>query len=118
VNTLTGRSTRTITGYVIQLLEFPRWYIERDVDFTHCRHSGRFDHDDSECVNCHFGTACQWLNQERSPDVGRGSATELVAALEAAVEYLQTRIRHDRGCHCDNCSWLREARRFLHNRHD
>ena len=47
--------------------------------------------------------------------LGPGGAEEL---LEMTVEYLQTRIRHDRGCHCDNCSWLREARRFLHNRHD
>ena len=117
MNTLTGRSTRTITGYVTKLLEYPRWFIERDVDFTDCRHSGCYDQDDSECVNCHFGTACQWLNQDRSPDMEHGSAEELVAALETAVDYVQSRNRHDRSCHCDKCSWLREARRFLHHPH-
>jgi len=116
VNTLTGRSTRTITGYVIQLLEYPRWFIERDVDFTHCRHSGRFDDSDDECVNCHFGTACQWLNQDRTPQPEHGPIEDLVAALQTAVDYLQSRNHHDRGCRCDNCNWLREARRFLHNR--
>ena len=118
MNTLTGRNTRTIAGYVTKLLEYPRWFIERDVDFTNCRHSGRYDDSDSECVNCSFGTACQWLNQDRTPDTEHGSAEELVAALQIAVEYLQAKTQHERGCHCDNCSWLREARRFFHNHPD
>jgi hypothetical protein len=46
-----------------------------------------------------------------------GSAEELVAALEIAVDYLQSGNHHDRGCHCDKCSWIREARRFLHHPH-
>ena len=31
--TQTGK-IRTITGYISDLLEYPRWVIERDVDFT------------------------------------------------------------------------------------
>ena len=34
MTTLTGRNTRTIVGYVITLLDYPRWVIEREVDFT------------------------------------------------------------------------------------
>ena len=52
MNTLTGQRTRTITGYVYTLLEYPRILIERDVDFSHCRHGGVFDPDQPECASC------------------------------------------------------------------
>ncbi len=118
MNTLTARSTRTITGYVTQLLEYPRWFIERDLDFTNCPHSGRYEDTAAECVNCNFGEACKWLNRNRTPSTDLGSVEELVAALQAAVSYLEAKSHYDKGCHCGNCSWLREARRFLHNRHN
>ena len=30
--------TRTITGYIADLLEYPRWILEREVDFSSCRY--------------------------------------------------------------------------------
>jgi len=34
MTTLTGRNARTLSGYVESLLDYPRWIIERDVDFS------------------------------------------------------------------------------------
>lgn len=114
--TLTPRSTRTISGHVTQLLEYPRWVIERDVDFTHCPYDGRFDDNVGECADCKFGAACRWLNQDRTPTTDAASVEELVDALQTAVTYLQARVSHSRACNCDTCSWLHAARHFLHAR--
>ncbi len=115
MTTLTGRGTRTITGYASKLLEHPRWVIERDVDFTQCHYDGHYDDDIAVCVQCSFGAACRWLNQSRSAATDVGTVDELVAALQTAVQYLQANPRHSKGCQCHNCSWLREARQFLHS---
>ncbi len=114
--TLTPRYTRTITGHLEELLEYPRWFIERDVDFTHCPHYGRFDGSVEACRQCEFGEACLWLNRDRSPSLRAGSLEELVTALQAAVGYVQSRSEHSRDCHCRTCKWLHEARQFLHAR--
>lgn len=116
MTTHTGKNTRTITGYVTQLLEYPRWVIERDVDFTHCQYDGRFDKRITDCATCRFGEACNWLNQGRTPTIDAGTVDELVAALQTAVQYFQAKPRHDGTCDCDECCWLREARQFLHTR--
>ncbi|MDH3338002.1 MAG: hypothetical protein OER22_11675 [Gammaproteobacteria bacterium] len=114
--TLTPTSSRTITGYLSELLEFPRLFIERDVDFTNCRVAGRFDEDSKDCTSCKFGVACQWLNRERTPSTDAGSVEQLVEALQTAEDYLRTTTTHSRSCDCETCSWLREARHFLHAR--
>jgi len=117
MTTLTGRNTRTITGYVITLLDYPRWVIEREVDFTHCHLSGDFDINDTQCTACHFGSACCWLNSNRaapSPDAPLG---ELLQALKAAVEFMRSSNAKERphppDCECDSCQWLHEAMIFL-----
>ena len=61
--TLTGQNTRTITGYVVTLLDYPRWIIEREVDFTSCHLSGGFYENDGQCSSCRFGEACHWLRE-------------------------------------------------------
>ena len=116
MSTLTGRRTRTITGYVTQLLEYPRWVIERDIDFTHCHYDGRYDDRIVDCAECRFGEACRWLNKDRTPTIDLGTVEELVDALQTAVHYLRGRHDHPRGCDCEDCHWLREARQFLHTR--
>lgn len=115
--TLTGQSTRTISGYVVTLLEYPRWIIERDVDFTECHLSGGFDAQDSQCVSCHFGRACCWLNSNRTAPSPTAPLADLIDALQTAVEYLwgpgKGPDAHPHDCECDSCEWLREARGFL-----
>lgn len=115
--TLTGQNTRTISGYIVTLLEFPRWVIERDVDFTECHLSGGFDEQDSQCVSCQFGRACCWLNRHRASPSPGAPLDDLIDALQTAVEYLRGsgigQDAHQPDCECDTCEWLREARGFL-----
>ncbi len=108
-----SRHSRTLTAYVVRLLEYPRWVIERDVDFTDCGQQGVFDAAIADCIGCPFGAACRWLNQHRTPSTENAPFGDLVAALDAAVLYLQATAPHKRGCDCDTCDWLRDARRFL-----
>ena len=109
-----SQNTRTLTGYVATLMEFPRWAIERQVDFTNCQHDGRFDAE--ACAECPFGPGCRWLNQELNLSLASAPLDELVAALQSAVTFLQSGNDHSRGCDCDTCSWLREARAILRAR--
>ena len=104
--------TRTITGYITDLLEYPRWMLERDVDFTNCRYGGRYNAFTEECRECPFGTACQWLDQHRSRSLDDATLEQLVDALETAVDYLRATHRHQKTCYCKTCRWLREARHF------
>ena len=115
--TLTGRRTRTLTGYVVTLLEYPRLIIEREVDFTDCPHVGQFASSDTRCTSCRFGTACRWLNVNAASPDAESPLPELLAALDTAVNYLRSPehdpVRHARSCDCDNCQWLHEAMSFL-----
>jgi hypothetical protein len=104
-------------GYARVLLDYPRWVIEREVDFTHCPHGGRFDTIDRRCAACHFGEACRWLNVNRPTPAVDGPLQEIIAALDAAIRYLHSSQcddgSHDRGCSCETCAWLLEAKSFL-----
>lgn len=113
MGTPTSQNTRTLTAYVASLLEYPRWMIERDVDFTDCSHGGKYDCDVAACVICRFGSACLWLNRHRTPSTMGAPLDELIGALRGAVHYTQSTITHEHGCHCETCAWLRDARRFL-----
>ena len=104
--------TRTITGYISDLLEYPRWIFEREVDFTNCRYGGRYNASVRECASCQFGTACRWLDQNRTRSLEEATVEELTDALEAAIEHLRASHRHKKTCYCKTCRWLREARHF------
>ena len=115
--TLTGSSTRTIAGYVVTLLEYPRYLIARDVDFTHCHLHGVYNEDDEVCARCDFGAACQWLNRNRDEPTVDTPLPNLVDALKSATEYVRrhrgTGDLHGRDCDCDTCQWLDDASNFL-----
>ena len=115
--TATGRNTRTIRGYALQLLEYPRWLIEREVDFTDCRAGGRFDGSLGECRECRFGAGCRWLDLHRTPSTEQASLDDLVEALESAVAYLTSSERPPENQTAEMRSWLREAKRFLGLQH-
>lgn len=118
--TLTGDKTRTLAGYVAGLLDYPRLAIAREVDFSHCRHGGAFDSTDPACIHCGFGSACRWLDAQRSSPSTDTPLDDLVSALEAAVGYLRRpgpgQSAHRSGCYCERCAWLREAGGFLRSR--
>ena len=117
MTTLTGRQVRTISGYVATLLDYPRWFIDREVDFTDCHLRGHFEPDDRCCTDCRFGSACRWLNQNRLEPTPDTPLPDLVGALQTAVRYVRSECPdsadHTRDCDCDTCEWLREASAFL-----
>jgi len=114
----TTSKTRTLEAYVSDLLQYPRWIIEREVDFTDCRYDGHYNAYLPKCVNCQFSRGCRWLDQQRAPDVGAAPLGELVDALGAAVEYLESTNRQHEIDDDDMRAWMREARRFLQSRRD
>ena len=113
----TGSSTRTITGYLVTLLEYPRWLIARDVDFTDCHLQGAFEADDETCHRCDFGAACRWLSKNGEIPGMDTPVPELLGALRTAADYVRkkhgTTSLHGRDCDCDNCEWLQDASNFL-----
>ena len=117
MTTLTGRHVRTISGYVATLLAYPRWFIDREVDFTNCHLQGVFDEEDTVCTACHFGSACRWLSLHRLEPTVDTPLPDLVDALQTAVAYVRKECPdatgHPRECNCDTCEWLHEASAFL-----
>lgn len=113
----TGGNTRTITGYAKVLLDYPRWIIEREVDFTNCHYQGRFEPSDERCTSCQFGDACRWLNLNQPAPSITDPLPQLLGALDMAINYLRSPDReemsHERYCDCDACTWLRDAKSFL-----
>ncbi len=117
---LSRRNARTLTGYVERLLDYPRWVIERDIDFTDCHFQGAYTASDKRCTTCLFGDACCWLKLSRAPaSEDDDPLADLINALTTAASYLQATHseNHEKGCNCDTCLWLRQARRFLHSQH-
>ena len=115
MGTLTGSRTRTITGHIAHLLDYPKWLIERDVDFTHCHFDGQYDDSIASCRNCRFSAGCHWLVDIRDIDTSRADLDELTAALTGAVRYIAERSNepHPGQCDCEQCDWLNSARRLL-----
>jgi hypothetical protein len=107
------RKTRTLQAYASKLLQYPRWIIEREVDFTDCRYDGHYNAYLPECVNCQFSHGCRWLDQQRAPDIGAAPLDELIKSLGDAVEYLKSPKRRQDIDDDDLRAWMREARRFL-----
>lgn len=106
-------NTRTIKGYAATLLEYPRWLIEREVDFTDCRSGAHFNEYLDACTECRFGAGCQWLDKHRTPSADAASVDELVSALEGAVAYLGASQNAQQPRSPETRNWLREAQRFL-----
>lgn len=113
--TLTGRDARTLTGYVYNLLDYPRWLIERDVDFSNCHYHGSFTESAERCTTCRFGVACRWLGKSSAELTPNDPLPELMDALATAARYLKQTYcaDHERGCDCETCAWLVEVRNFL-----
>ena len=115
VTTQSGSHSRTITGYLAHLLEHPRWLMECDIDFTQCPYHGHYENFVAECETCIYGEGCKWLSSYTIGAMKEASPTDLVDALESAVDYVAGRQQdeHQANCACDNCKWLRKSRQFL-----
>jgi len=115
MTTVTGSQTRTILGQLTLTLEYPRWLIERDVDFSDCINSGHYNEFLPVCKSCRFGPGCLWLNTARSADTSDAPLPELITALSGAVKYISERkiAGHGRHCDCETCLWLVSARTLM-----
>ena len=111
----TTSNKRTLKAYVTDLLDYPRWIIEHEVDFSGCRLGGHYNEFLSECVDCEFGPGCRWLDQQRTPKIDSATLEQLVRALESAVMYFQPPNRQSLINDSQGRDWIREARRFLHH---
>jgi len=109
----TTANTRTLRAYASDLLEYARWILERDVDFTDCRQRGHYDATVSECKECRFGEACRWLDQHRTPSTEDASLDDLVAAIESACEYLQSEKQRSDANDPELHNWIHKTHRFL-----
>ena len=118
MTTETTGNTRTLNAYAIELLRFPRYYIERQVDFTECRNDGQYDVSAAQCVDCQFGPACRWLDQHRTSLADNPPLDQLTDAIESATYYLQKSTQQLGANDAEVLSWIREARRFLRASHD
>jgi len=118
MTTETTANTRTLKAYAIEMLKFPRYYIEREVDFTECRHDARFNASVKECADCQFGPACRWLDQHRTSLSDDAPLDELMKAIESAAQYLQATTQKLGANNGEVLSWIRESRRFLRARPD
>ena len=105
--------TRTLRAYVLGLLNYPRWVIEHEVDFTGCPYDSHYNVFLAECTNCQFGPGCRWLDQHRTPEIANAPLDGLIEALGTAVEYLQSTHSAEGDYYDETRAWLREARRFL-----
>lgn len=114
----TTSKTRTLKAYVSEMLQYPRWIIEHEVDFTDCPYDGHYNAFLPECVNCQFGRGCHWLDQQRSPNISTAPLDELIEALRGAVDYLQSTDVEEGDNREETTAWLREARRFLRSHQD
>jgi len=115
MTTQTGSNTRTITGHLVHVLEYPRWLIERDIDFSQCEYSGRFNELVPECQNCPFGAGCRWLDRHRTNSLTDVPLADLIEALRGAVNYIDGHpdYQHVQKCDCETCRWLHLAKRLL-----
>ena len=120
MTTTTRTNTRTITGQLGQMLEYARWLIGREVDFSRCRYSGQFNAFLPECEPCRFGAACCWLNRQRAVPLADASPEQLIEALRGAVRYVDdnAEYRHGRHCDCETCGWRRSAKHLLRSLSD
>lgn len=112
----TSANTRTLIAYATDLLQYARWNIEREVDFTDCRHAGHYQASEAECEECPFGLACRWLDQQRTPDLDSASLDEMVEAIERACNYLESTNEHRPVDDVDWHHWIHKAHRFLRAR--
>ncbi|PIW60042.1 MULTISPECIES: hypothetical protein [Shewanella] len=103
---------------LIELLEYPRKRILQSMEVTHCPHAVFFNDSDEQCLTCHQGMECIWMNQnDELVAVEKKSIAELKQQLLIAVDFIDSSLSPHhlsrRQCQCDNCVWLRKVQAAL-----
>ncbi|WP_076414302.1 hypothetical protein [Shewanella sp. UCD-KL12] len=103
---------------LIELLEYPRKRIVESMELKFCPHAGFFNTSDEQCLNCHQGMECIWMNHnDELVAVEEKSVKDLKQQLLIAVDFIDSNLTPHhlsrRNCECDNCVWLRKTQKVL-----
>ncbi|MCE9679275.1 hypothetical protein LZP69_08815 [Shewanella sp. AS1] len=103
---------------LISLLEYPRKRIVESMDLKFCPHAGFYNTTDMQCIHCHQGMECVWMNRnDELVAVERKSVKELKQQLLIAVDFIDSTLTPHhlsrRNCECDNCVWLRKVQQVI-----
>ena len=103
---------------LIELLEYPRQRILQSMELNQCPHAGFFNHTDMQCINCHQGMECTWMNHnDETVAVDQKTAEELKQQLLVAVDFIDSSLSPHhlsrRHCECENCVWLKNVQKAL-----
>jgi len=103
---------------LIELLEYPRKRIVQSMELKFCPHAGFFNNSDEQCLFCHQGMECTWMNHnDELVAVEKKSVQEIKQQLLIAVDFIDSSLTPHhlsrRNCECENCVWLRKAQKIL-----
>lgn len=103
---------------LIELFTFARSRIIQSMALRDCPHSGFFHSVDSQCINCHQGMECVWMNHnDELVSLEAKSVAELEQQLLVAVDFVDAQLSPHhlsrRQCQCENCQWLRKVNQVL-----
>jgi len=102
----------------IEAMTYPRMLMSSHIDASDCPMNRYFNPSHGSCQICEQGKECHWLNSndEFSALVDQ-PMDALVAAFEFSVDYVDAYLSREnhslRRCACENCCWLRDARRLI-----
>ncbi|GGI78384.1 hypothetical protein [Shewanella gelidii] len=103
---------------LIELFEYPRKRIIQSMELRQCPHAGFFNKADEECIYCHQGMECVWMNHnDELVDLQEKSVDDLKQQLLIAVDYIDSNLSPHhlsrRQCQCENCVWLKKVQATL-----
>ena len=107
-----------IKQQIIELLEFPAFKMQGQLQLDDCPHSGFYNANDQQCVDCFQGVECLFVgNTESISSCQKKAFDRLISQLKIGIDYidvnLQPNHRSRRRCYCENCSWLERANATL-----
>ncbi|ACA88410.1 hypothetical protein [Shewanella woodyi] len=110
--------TEVDKALLIELLDYPRKRIVQSMELKFCPHAGFFNTSDEQCLNCHQGMECVWMNHnDELVAVEEKSVAELKQQLLIAVDFIDSSLTPHhlsrRNCGCENCVWLRKTQKVL-----
>ncbi|MCW3171357.1 hypothetical protein [Shewanella subflava] len=103
---------------LIQLFDFPRSRILKSMEVTHCPHAVFFNASDEQCITCHQGEECVWINHnDEMVAMEEKSIEDLKQQILVAVDFVDSSLSPHhlsrRNCQCENCVWLRQVQLTL-----
>jgi hypothetical protein len=107
-----------IKQQIIELLEFPAFKMQGQLQLDGCPHAGFYDVADERCIDCFQGVECQFVGHSESiTSCQKKAMARLISQLKIGIDYidvnLQPNHRSRRRCYCENCSWLERANAIL-----